>query len=184
LFNLETWLHNPYVRKQTKKLDMETVNSLIDLVKTRHGIQSDYKLAKFLDMTPHTIANYRHGRSRPDDKTLIRLAELGNVAPSKIDILAAQLQAERATDNDTKALWQRISSRLQVGASQAALVTIVVMVSMSGFSPNAEATALVPSPTKYTSYKVTLRRALFQALRKAKAIMLALSMPPVLVGAR
>jgi transcriptional regulator with XRE-family HTH domain len=162
-------------------MDMQTVNELLDQVKARHGIASDYKLAFYLNVSQGTVQNWRHERSLPDSKAVTRIAnELG----LDVDVLLMEVESQRAGNDFTKAAWARIAYRLQSGASQAALVTIVAMVSMSGFSPNAEATALVPSPTKYTSYKVTLRRALFQALRKAKAIMLALSMPPVLVGAR
>ncbi len=138
---------------------MQTVDGLIDAVKSRHGLSSDYKLAKFLKMTPNTIANYRHGRSRPDDKTLARLADLGNIDPMEIDLLAAQLQAERATNDDAKLLWQRIAMRLQTGFSHAVTLMILAIVSIAGYAPNAEATALsLDSPAVQSVYYVKYRK--------------------------
>lgn len=121
---------------------MQTVDGLLDAVKTRHGISSDYKLAQFLKMTQNSISNYRHGRSRPDDKTLAKLAKLGNIDLSEIDLLAAQLQAERATNDDAKLLWQRIAHRLQAGMVHASVLMALAIISIAGYAPNAEATAL------------------------------------------
>lgn len=123
---------------------MQTVDKLLDAVKKQHAIKSDYKLAQFLELTQNTIANYRHGRSRPDDKTLARLADLGGVNPAEIDVLAAQLQAERATNEDARMMWKRIAQRLQAGAVH---VAVLVAVSLVGFTstPNAGAEVLPPA---------------------------------------
>eukprot|EP01136_Pigoraptor_vietnamica_P042546 Opistho-1_new@16853 len=101
---------------------MHTVNTLLDEVKSKLGISSDYRLAKHLQMTTHSIANYRHGRSRPDDLTLHRLGELADIPAGDIDLLAVQLQAERASTDQARALWSRIAARLQGGAVHSALL--------------------------------------------------------------
>lgn len=151
---------------------MTTVDSLLDAVKARHGITSDYKLAQFLKMTQNSISNYRHGRSRPDDKTLTRLAELGNIDPSAIDVLAAQLQAERATNGDAKLLWQRIAHRLEAGAVSAVMMFVLAIVSLAGFSPNAEATALSfsKSATQSVYYVKSLLKVIAQWCRKVRRL--------------
>lgn len=124
---------------------MQTVDTLLDTVKSKHGIKSDYKLAQFLKVTQHTIANYRHGRSRPDDLTLHRLAELGDVPREEIDLLAVKLQAERASTDEARALWSRIAARLQGGAVHSALLAVLVVLGFITAPPNAHAVVTSPA---------------------------------------
>lgn len=124
---------------------MHTVNSLLDEVKSKLGISSDYRLAKELEMTTHSIANYRHGRSRPDDLTLSRLAQLANIPAADIDLLAVQLQAERASTEEAKALWSRIAARLQGGAIHSALLAVLVALGFITTPPNAYAVVTSPA---------------------------------------
>ncbi len=121
---------------------MQTVDTLLDAVKLRHGIKSDYKLAQFLDMTQNTIANYRHGRSRPDDRTLERLAQLAEVDLVDVDVLAAKLQAERTQNEDAKRLWLRIAQRLQAGGAHAGFMVALALSALLGAAPRAEASTL------------------------------------------
>lgn len=118
---------------------MHSVNELLDQVKANAGIKSDYKLAQTLNLTQHTIANYRHGRSRPDDLVLSKLAELGGIPADQVELLAVTLQAERATTEEARALWQRIASRLQAGAVHSAVLALLVAVGLFSTPPNAEA---------------------------------------------
>lgn len=129
-------------------LDMQTVDQLLDAVKTRHKIGSDYKLAQFLGMTDSAIRNYRHKRSLPDEVACVKIAQALDLDG---DVLAAQIQAQRARDTDTKAFWQRLAARLETGASHVGLLMIAAMVSIAGYAPNAEATALSPTDAKVSS---------------------------------
>lgn len=110
---------------------MQTVDDLLDQVKAKLGITSDYKLAQHLKMTQHTIANYRHGRSRPDDVTLTRLAEIAGIQPAEVELLAVRLQAERVTNEEARKLWERIAQRLQGGLAHAAALLLAVVVSLT-----------------------------------------------------
>lgn len=118
---------------------MRTVNELLDQVRANAGIQSDYRLAKTLNLTAHTIANYRHGRSRPDDLVLAKLAELGGIPADQVELLAVTLQAERASTDEARALWQRIAARLQAGAVHSALLAVIVALGFITTPPNAVA---------------------------------------------
>lgn len=150
---------------------MLTVDKLLDLAKKAQGIQSDYKLAQLLDATQNTIANYRHGRSRPDDKMLTRLGDLAKASPVEIELLAVQLQAERASTDQAKQLWTRLAARLQAGAAH---VAALVTVGLVGIVSTPSAHAVVTSPAlKLVRVcilcKVTMAR-LFRALvRGARA---------------
>lgn len=133
---------------------MQTVDTLLDQVKTRHGIKSDYKLAQFLKVTQNTVANYRHGRSRPDDITLARLAELAGVPAEDIDLLAVQLQAERASTDQARELWSRIAARLQGGAIHSALLACLVALGFITSTPSAHAVVTDVSTSSGSVYYV------------------------------
>ena len=118
---------------------MRTVNELLDQVKANARIQSDYRLAKTLNVSLNTMSNYRHGRSRPDDQVLSKLAELGGIPSDQVELLAVTLQAERASTEEARALWQRIAARLQSGTVHSALLAIIVAMGFMSTPPNAAA---------------------------------------------
>ena len=119
---------------------MQTVTDLLDQVKINSGIASDYKLAQVLNLTQNTISNYRHGRSRPDDLVLSRLAQLGNIPMEQVELLAVSLQVERASTDEARTLWKSIAERLQAsGTIHAVALALLIGVGFTS-SPNAEAT--------------------------------------------
>jgi transcriptional regulator with XRE-family HTH domain len=132
---------------------MKTVDELLDAVKARHKIGSDYKLAQFLGMTDSAIRNYRHKRSLPDEVACVKIAQALEIDG---DVLAAQIQSQRARDDETKAFWQRLAVRLQSGAVHASVLVGVAMVSIAGYAPNAEATALSPAEKQSCSLYIML----------------------------
>lgn len=127
---------------------MHTVDSLMDEAKSRQGIKSDYKLAQVLGVTQNTVANYRHGRSRPDDLMLTKLGELAEVDPEAVELLAVQLQVERAQNEDAKALWARLAARLQAGSVQVAMAFVVAFLALLSHSPTAHATVTALDASK------------------------------------
>ena len=100
-----------------RELKMHTVDSLLDAVKARHGITSDYKLARFIGKTQNTVANYRHGRSSPGDKTLSQLARLAEIPTEQVELLAVELHIARAQNFYTESIWKGISARLAISHS-------------------------------------------------------------------
>ena len=144
---------------------MRTVNELLDQVRANAGIQSDYRLAKTLNLTANTIANYRHGRSRPDDLVLSKLAELGGIPADQVELLAVTLQAERASTDEARALWQRIAARLQAGAVHGWLLACLVALGFITTPPNAVAavTDLQSANSRGSVYYVNKLLALLRA---------------------
>ena len=80
---------------------MRTVNEVLDAVKARNGITSDYKLAMFLGIGDGNLRNYRHGRSLPDEKACERIAAALGEQPF---VLLAEMQALGATFQDGQSL--------------------------------------------------------------------------------
>lgn len=97
---------------------MENVHALLDEIKRRHGIPSDYKLAHFLGLTDGAIRHYRHGRSLPDEMACQKIAKALDIDG---DVLAAHMLSARAKDDDTRRMWKRIAERLG-GVAACALI--------------------------------------------------------------
>lgn len=110
---------------------MKSVNELLDDVKAKHSIKSDYKLAQFLGLTLGAISHYRHGRSTPDERACQKIADaLGMDA----DVLAAEMLARRATTDEARTMWARVAARLshEHAARFAVLFAIVFVAQFFG----------------------------------------------------
>jgi transcriptional regulator with XRE-family HTH domain len=123
---------------------MQSVNEMLDGIKSRHSIPSDYKLAAYLGVVPGAVKHWRHGRSLPDARVASRLASELGIDP---DVLVAQLEAQRASTDEARALWQRIAARLQGGAVHSFVLACLVALGFMTTPPNAVAavTDLTPS---------------------------------------
>lgn len=86
-----------------------TTTDLLDEVKKAEGIQSDYALAKRLDVLPQTISNYRHGRTQMSDEIAVAMATM--VGRPAAPILA-QLASERAKSPDVAKIWREAAKAL------------------------------------------------------------------------
>lgn len=79
---------------------MEVVE-MLDQCKKKLGVNSDYALAKELEIRPMRISGYRAGREHPDIYVCFRIAEILEESPSSI---IAQVEAKNAK-NEHKALY-------------------------------------------------------------------------------
>jgi plasmid maintenance system antidote protein VapI len=86
-----------------------TTTDLLDEVKKANGIESDYALAKRLDVLPQTISNYRHGRTQMSDEIAVAMAAMIERAPAPI---LAQLAAERAKSPEVAKVWREAAKAL------------------------------------------------------------------------
>jgi hypothetical protein len=96
-----------------RRLAPDTVKNktteLLDEIKEIKGLQSDYALAKLLQVRPQTIASYRKGRTQFSDEMALRATRVLGRAPAP---LLAQLAAERAAHPDVKKVWEEASVTL------------------------------------------------------------------------
>lgn len=91
---------------------MKTTNEFLDAVKVRHGLESDYALAKALGVGTSVIGNYRVGRSHLNNTMAAKVAELLALDPLEV-IAAAEIErAERAKDEKAKGFWMRYAAAL------------------------------------------------------------------------
>lgn len=98
---------------------------LLDLAKTKNEC-SDYKLAKLLGVVPSAVTNYRAGRSHPDELVSSKLAELCGLDAAEVTVW---IQVERSRDDQSRAIWNLIATRLEKASGVAAAVILSVLFS-------------------------------------------------------
>jgi len=84
---------------------------LLEAVKERRGITSDYALAKVLGITQSAASSYRTGRSRIDDNVALTVAEILQIHPMQV---IAAANAERAKTPEQKARWMELVEKFSV----------------------------------------------------------------------
>lgn len=105
-----------------------TVPELLDRAKKQLGVESDYRLAKVLKLHLHTVLNYRHGRTLPDEKSCIALGRAAHVDTA---VLIVQMNELRAKDDETRAIWHRIAERLSATAAAAIFAVFAALISIA-----------------------------------------------------
>gem|GEM_PF-727999 len=92
---------------------MKTTNEYLDKVKKVHGLKSDYALAKYLETSTAVITRYRKNLSTMDDLMAVKIAKALSLEPI---ITIAAGNAERAKDEKTRELWNRLSKVAAIAA--------------------------------------------------------------------
>lgn len=80
---------------------MKTIE-LLEAVKVRRGIQSDYALAKALGVTQQAVSSYRSGNSIINDDVCLSVADILGLPPIGV---IAQANAERAKTPELRQRW-------------------------------------------------------------------------------
>lgn len=107
---------------------MRTIDQVLDTAKTVQKVPSDYKLGLTLGIGPNALSNYRNGRSFPDEKACVKLAQAMGEDPA---ILMVEMQAQRSKDADARALWENLAKRLQAGFASAEILVLVAILSIA-----------------------------------------------------
>lgn len=84
---------------------MKNTIEYLDAVKAKLDLPSDYAAAKHLRVTRAAVSRYRNGDGTFDDTTAVRAAEILEIDP--MEVIAA-MNVERARDDETRALWERL----------------------------------------------------------------------------
>jgi hypothetical protein len=126
---------------------MKTIEDLLDAAKAVTG--SDIKTGKALDVLQPTVAGWRRGKSRPNDKHRAMLAEI--TGWSYEEVVAA------VNANDDPEFWGNFVKRLG-GIAAAVLVCVTSIMTPTP----SEAAPLLHSIHHETVYYVKLRRRLKQ----------------------
>lgn len=86
---------------------MQTTADFIEALKAKHGLKSNYAVAKFLNQTDTAVARWSKGSVTFSDEMAMHMAELLDFDPAYV---VACVHAERAKTEAEKKLWERISN--------------------------------------------------------------------------
>lgn len=114
----------------------------LELIKAKHGFNSDRQLAIYLDKTTGTVSQYMTGARVMDDEMCLKIAmELG-INP--IEIVGAAC-IDRAEKTGQKSLWEVFMMRMATTAS-ALLLAICVNLFLTPEAANAATAGLSKEP--------------------------------------
>lgn len=113
-----------------------TFNRVIDLIKERHGLKSDYAVCKAFDLSPQNVSGWRKERSYPDEKMCRILAYAAGIDPL---VLAAYMQAQRSKTEEARSLWAMVAERLQMVPQALAAAMFAVLFATSFVASDAHA---------------------------------------------
>lgn len=125
---------------------MHTTDYLLDEVKRRHGLPSDYKLGIVLGLSKNAVGQYRKGVSRPDDNVACRIAELLEMDAAYV---VACMHAERSKEPELKTLWLSMAKRLSAPAAAAIVAFFSIAIISLANSQGVELLAFFPAAFFY-----------------------------------
>lgn len=134
-----------------------TVNFVLDTIKNRHNLKSDYAVCKMTGIGMTVVSNWRNGRSHPDEKMCQILAEAAGIDPL---VLTASMQAQRSKTEEARSMWAMIAERLQMASPGVAAALIAVAGATTFVADDAHASSVSEridlaqfDSTSYTLYK-------------------------------
>lgn len=124
---------------------MNTIE-LLDAIRERHNLPSDYAAAALLNITRQQASKYRHGKEAMGDEVAQRAAALLGLDPA---VVVVQMHAQRAADPELRKLWTGMAERLERAGVAAALLAFGV--TFTG-GPDAGAMASQPAPASVSHH--------------------------------
>lgn len=111
---------------------VETTIQFLDAVRVRHGLTSDYQLAKLLGVNKAAVSLLRQRKTRLGELTAMRVAALLDLSPGYV---LACVAAERTKSADVRRAWRELAGR----AAAIAAVAVLVGLAPSPLVPVAQA---------------------------------------------
>jgi len=93
---------------------MKIANSadLLDLIKSRYSLTSDYAAAKFLGISKARVSNYRTGKNSMDQSLILRIETLLKYPPGS---LLFEMQAARTKCPDAAKIFHQTAQKIAAG---------------------------------------------------------------------
>lgn len=100
-------------------MDELDIHSVIARIKERHALKSNYAVAKFMQITHQTLANWLKGRTFPDEGMCLKL---GAAADLDAGLLSAYYQYRRAVTDEAREVWLGVVRRLLLAVAGSAII--------------------------------------------------------------
>ena len=153
---------------------MHTTNQLLDAIKARHGITSEYRLTRTIGITDNTLRNYRHGATVPDDAVAVKLAEMLELDPGYV---VACVHAERAKEPQLRKVWEgiaiQIERALEVSKRAAHALVFAIFAMLFSGGPDGGALAATPQNAEHSLTCSDLLNCTLSRLRRLARSLLA-----------
>lgn len=145
---------------------MENVKTLLDAVKKAKGIESDYALAKALEINKARISAYYSGKEAPNEFACLQIAE---ALDRTLDQVLAIVRIEAEKDEKRREVWQKYYKSIGGYAASFMLVLFcfVTLIVTSAEVVAKESTTYKEQMTRNTNYASIARiiRGLVLAVR-------------------
>lgn len=113
-----------------------TLDFVIDRIKERHSLKSDYQVCKLIEISTALMSGWRVGKSLPDERMCNRLAQAAGIDPL---VLAASMQSQRSKTEEARSLWAMVAERLQMVPQALAAAMFAVLFATSFIASDAHA---------------------------------------------
>lgn len=105
-------------------------NALLDAVKARLNLSSDYALAKHFECNQESIRKMRE-RGLSDERAL-QCATLLDLSAGEV---LASIRAERAKNPEVKAVWQKVAESMRSALGMVTAATVAALLFLSHAQP-------------------------------------------------
>ncbi len=85
---------------------MKSINDYLNDVKQKLALETDYKLAKWLECRTGALSNYRSKKAGIDNYRATKIAEALNISPMEI---IATAEAEREKNEEQRNYWKKLA---------------------------------------------------------------------------
>ena len=113
---------------------LDSIAAYMDEARSNHRLKSDRALARLLELSQHSVFQWRTGKAFPSDVKMSRLAELAAADPSEALLL---LNVWRAKDEPTRETYRRLLQRLGSGTAAALALAAAVALTMPSHADSA-----------------------------------------------
>jgi len=114
---------------------MKTIKELLDETKAAKGIETDYALAKALDLHSGLISDYYSGKRSPNEYACLRIAE---ALARPLDEILAAVRIEAEKDDTRREAWRKYYKSIGgIAASFAVLFLLSVTLIVTSTPANA-----------------------------------------------
>lgn len=120
-----------------------TLDFVIDRIKERHSLKSDYQVCQLIETSTSLMSGWRAGRSHPDEKYCKKLADAAGIDPL---VLAASMQSQRSKTEEARSLWAMVAERLQMASPGVAAALIATAGATAFVADDAYASSVSDQP--------------------------------------
>lgn len=137
---------------------MENVTKLLDEVKTRAGVETDYALAKTLELPTQRISDYYKGRRAPDEFACLQIA---TILGKTLDEVITAVKLDTVKNEKRRLAWRQHYKSIG-GLAASFMLVAFAFVTMIVTSPSEAAQTQgvkrgIDHPTNYANYRNWIR---------------------------